>query len=177
MHPTKLCCILPRCTKLSYTHPLRAMLHLSETTFFWALLQPSVPRWTLLSYYAETNLDPFELCCINLSYYDPSWLRYIIPSKAELNCTLLNYVYTAPSKLRCTLTELPPFIQYFRMQEYRTFQHPVSPVPKWKEVPMPEPVRYRNNEFHSVTEKIMPECQQTTRPSLFLSFKFIIVSK
>jgi hypothetical protein len=41
-------------------------------------------------------------------------------------------VYTAPSKLRCTLTELPPFIQFLRMPECQTFRHPISPVPEWK---------------------------------------------
>jgi hypothetical protein len=37
------------------------------------------------------------------------------------------------------------------MSEYRTFRHPVSPVPDWKKLTMPEPVRYRNKVMQSGT--------------------------
>jgi len=48
---------------------------------------------------------------------------------------------TLLSELRCTLTELPPFLQFYRFPECRTVRHPVNPVPEWKEIRMPEPVR------------------------------------
>ncbi len=34
--------------------------------------------------------------------------------------------------------------QLLKIPECRTVRHPVSPVPEWIKIPMPEPVRYRN---------------------------------
>ncbi len=138
--------------------------HLSFAATFWATLEPSQLLYSiwatlfpteqcciLLSNAASywTTLHPFELCCILLSYYESSGLRYTLLSQAELLCTLLNYVYAAPSKLCCTLTELPPFIQFFRMPECRAFWHPISPVPEMKRSADAEPVRYWNKKIQS----------------------------
>jgi hypothetical protein len=40
---------------------------------------------------------------------------------------------------------------FFKMPECRTVRHLVSPVPEWKRVPMPEPVRNLNKKTQSVT--------------------------
>ncbi len=136
LYPTDQCCI-----HLSFAATFWATLEPSKLlSSIWAMLRPTEQCCILTKFAASywTTLHPFELCCILLSCYEPSGLRYTLLSQAELRCTLLNYVYTAPSKLRCTLTELPPFIQFYRMPECRTFLHPISPVPEWKEVPMPK---------------------------------------
>ncbi len=38
---------------------------------------------------------------------------------------------------------------YIEMPECRTVRHPVSPVPDWKKLTMPKPVRYRNKLMQS----------------------------
>jgi hypothetical protein len=125
--------------------------HLGYAVPYWAVLHPTEQCCILPSFAASywTTLHPFELCCILLSYYEPSGLRYTLLSQAELLCTLLNYVYAAPSKLCCTLTELPPFIQFFRMPECRAFWHPISPIPEMKTSADAESVRYWNKKIQS----------------------------
>ncbi len=70
----------------------------------------------------------------------------------ELSCTLLSCAANCWTTLKClsycTLTMLPLFLQFFRC---RTVWHPVSPVLEWKEMQMPEPVRYRNRETQAGT--------------------------
>jgi hypothetical protein len=128
----------------------------------WATLHPSEKCCILPSFAAScwTNLHPFELCCIILSYYDPSGLwatLHHIPSKAELNCTLLNYVYTAPSKLRCTLTRsyLPSY-NFFECRNIGLSGIQSVRYRNKKEMPMPELVRYRNA---PLLRRWMPKCK------------------
>ncbi len=152
--PSHICCTL-----LINATPLELCCNLLRA--FSATIQHlgyAVPYWT--------TLHPFELCCILLSYYEPSGLRYTLLSQAELLCTLLNYVYAAPSKLCCTLTELPPFIKFFRMPECRAFWHPIIPVPEMKRVPMPNQSGTEIRRSSPVLECLgtelrrwIPECQ------------------
>ncbi len=62
LHPTELCCTLSelQCTLRASMHPL------SLAAPFWATLNPSELRWTLLSYtapYSELRWTLIELCC------------------------------------------------------------------------------------------------------------------
>ncbi len=159
-HPTD-----PSCTILSNAAPSWASLHLlSYAAFLRAMLH-------LVSSVLDPDPDPYVfgppesgfgtviylygsgtvLCCTLLSYSVQCAcpLRYTTPYRArlhpsDLRCTLLKY--TAPAELLCTLTELPPELNIFRMPECRTVRHLVSLVSEWKEVPMPEPICYRNKE-------------------------------
>jgi hypothetical protein len=154
LQPTELICILLSypapselgCTMLSYSAPLRTMLH------------PYELRCTILSYFAHplgiavpywARLHLPELRCTFPSCAAPSWAALHLP---ELCCTLLSCAANCWTTLQClsycTLTKLPPFLQFFRC---RIVWHPVSPVSEWKEMQMPEPVRCRNRETQAGT--------------------------
>jgi hypothetical protein len=121
---------------LSYSAPLRTMLHPYELlctilSYFAHPLGNAVPYW------ARLHLP--ELRCTFLSCAAPSWAVLHLP---ELCCTLLSCAANCWTTLQClgycTLTKLPPFLQFFRC---RTVWHSVSLVSEWKEMQMPEPVR------------------------------------
>ncbi len=114
------------------------MLHSSDLCWnlvsyaasYWATLHPSDLHCSLRTYaalyWSELNssdlypalyLDtlPVTVLCCTLQIYGA---RYTAPYLAllhlpKLRCTLLNYA--APFELRCTLPDLPLFIQFFRM--------------------------------------------------------------
>jgi hypothetical protein len=71
------------------------------------------------------------------------------------------------------------------MPECRIVRHPGSPVPGWTKIPMPEPVRYRNNGTSLIPEcsgtglrSRMPECRcrrhQPRCRSMFLMFYLLL---
>ncbi len=132
-----------RCTLLSYDAP-------TELSY----IHPTELRCTLLSYAAPfwTMLAPLKLL------YAPYWTK-LHPS--ELRCTLLSYAvlslaakhllgytvpwYGTPSELLCNPNWATSLCFYIIIiPECRNVRHPVSPVPEWKQMSMPEPVRYRN---------------------------------
>ena len=82
------------------------------------MLHPTEPRCTLMSYaapYSATIHSTELLWTLLWAVLHPSGLLctlWITLHPTELGLTLLNC-----SKLKSTLTELPPFIQFFRMPE------------------------------------------------------------
>ncbi len=116
-------------------------------------------RWTLSCYAAPYWATLYPLC-----YNTPNRAR-LHPS--DLRSTLLKY--TPPAELLCTLTELPSYLYIFRMPECRTVRHLVSLVLEWKEVPMLEPIRYRNKETSA--RKYRP-CFRENQPKRSFSIKW-----
>ena len=157
-----------RCTLVSYTALIGAVPHtyelcctlVSYAAPFWATLHPAELSCPLLTYAApywadwhpselpctlSSRLYHAELLCTLMSYAAPLWAT-------GLGCTLLSCAANCWTMLQClsycTLTMLPPFLQFFRC---RTVWHPASPVLEWKEMQMPEPVRCRNRETQADT--------------------------
>ncbi len=71
----------------------------------------------------------------------------------------------------------PPATAFFKC---RTVRHPISPVPEWTKIPLPEPVWFRNKGTQSCTGRYrMPECRcRRHRPqcrwtAMLMSFCFL----